>query len=63
MKRWSNKAHALDGGIPSLLDIERHWPAASDVRSGRQPRPRAVHREKLTALSPRSRISTWIIRR
>src|ERR1035441_2582521 len=23
-------AHALDGGIPCLLHIGRHWPAASD---------------------------------
>jgi hypothetical protein len=25
-----NKAHALNGGIPSRLHIGRHWPAASD---------------------------------
>src|SRR3954470_10639115 len=28
--RCANPAHALDGGIPSLLHIDRHWPAASD---------------------------------
>ena len=28
----ANPAHALDGGMPSLLDIEHHWPAASDER-------------------------------
>jgi hypothetical protein len=27
-----NPAHALDGGIPLLFYIARHWPAASDVR-------------------------------
>lgn len=26
----ANPAHALDGGMPSLFHIERHWPAASD---------------------------------
>jgi len=25
-----NPAHALDGGIPPLFHILRHWPAASD---------------------------------
>ena len=30
MTRLPNPAHALDGGIPSLLHIDRHWPAASD---------------------------------
>jgi hypothetical protein len=25
-----NPAHALDGGIPSLFHIGRHWPATSD---------------------------------
>jgi hypothetical protein len=25
-----NPAHTLDGGIPSLLQAVRHWPAASD---------------------------------
>jgi hypothetical protein len=25
-----NPAHALDGGIPSLLNIGRRWPAAGD---------------------------------
>jgi len=28
----SNKAHALDGGIPPLLDIERRLPAATDAQ-------------------------------
>jgi hypothetical protein len=26
----ANKAHALDGGIPSVFHIGRRWPAASD---------------------------------
>jgi hypothetical protein len=26
----TNPAHTLDSGIPSLLHIERNWPAASD---------------------------------
>ena len=30
-KGMANPAHPLDGGIPSLVDAERHWPAASDV--------------------------------
>jgi len=30
MARMPNLAHALDGGIPSLLNVERHRPAASD---------------------------------
>jgi hypothetical protein len=29
-QRTANPAHALDGGIPLLLHIERRWPAASD---------------------------------
>jgi hypothetical protein len=28
----ASPAHALDGGIPSLLQIERDWPVASDVQ-------------------------------
>ena len=28
----ANKAHALDGGIPSVFHIGRRWPAASDVQ-------------------------------
>jgi len=31
MKPSANKAHALDGGIPSLFYIVRQWPAASDA--------------------------------
>lgn len=33
-----NMAHALDGGIPSLLHICPQWPAASDVM-----RPNEAH--------------------
>jgi hypothetical protein len=29
--RWPNPAHALDGGIPFLFHVGRHWPAASDT--------------------------------
>ena len=32
MSRTPNRAHPLDGGIPSLLHVERHWPAATDER-------------------------------
>jgi hypothetical protein len=30
MKKWPNKAHALDGGIPRLFHTYHHFPAASD---------------------------------